>query len=130
MISILIFPFYISNQISIIVLHPVRLIFLIFRIKYCLTEVLEQPGGGTPAPIVMTIRDQRHANVSKQITLLADFDVTPPHSTAWITSLVNDFGRKMNCNKNACFIQGACNKNISICSEICKIFRILIALTL
>ena len=46
------------------------LVFLIFEIKYCLTGVLEQPGVGTPALNVMAIRDQRHANVSKQRTLL------------------------------------------------------------
>ena len=38
---------------------------------------MEQPGGGTPAPNVMAIRDQRHAKVSKQRTLLADADVSP-----------------------------------------------------
>ena len=38
--------------------------------------VLEQPGGGTPALNVMAIRDQRHANVSQQRTLLADADVS------------------------------------------------------
>ena len=40
---ILIFTFYIINQIFIIILHLVRPVFLIFRIKYSLTEVLEQP---------------------------------------------------------------------------------------
>ena len=44
-------------------------------------ENLEQPRGGTPALNVMAIRGQRHANVSKQTTLLADVDVAPPHST-------------------------------------------------
>ena len=53
--------------------------FLIFEIKNCLTEALEQPGFGTPALNVMAIRDQRHANVGKQTTLLADVDVAPPH---------------------------------------------------
>ena len=71
MISILIFTFYIISQICIIILYQIRL-FLIFEIKYCLTEVFEQPGGGTPALNVTAIRDQRHANVSKQRTLLAD----------------------------------------------------------
>ena len=61
-------------------LHPIRLVFLIFRIKYCLTEVLEQPGGGTPVNVV-AIRDQCHAKVSKQRMLLADVDVAPPHAT-------------------------------------------------
>ena len=55
--------------------------FSIFRIKYCLTEVLEQPGGGIPALNVKAIRDQRHANVSKQTPLLDDVDVAPPYGT-------------------------------------------------
>ena len=83
MISILIVTliFYIINQICIIILYQI----LIFGIKYCLTEVLEPPGGGTPAPNVMAIHDQRHANVSKQRTLLADADVAPHHGSAPIT---------------------------------------------
>ena len=85
MISILIFKFYIINQICFIILYHIRLVFLIFEIKYCLTEVLEQPGGGTPALNVMAICDQRHANVSKQRTLLADADVAPHHGSAPIT---------------------------------------------
>ena len=72
MISILIFTFYIINQICFIILYQIWLVFLIFEIKHCLTEVLEQPGGGTPALNVTAICDQRHANVSKQRTLLAD----------------------------------------------------------
>ena len=70
------------NQICIIILYQSWLVFLIFEIKYCLTEVLEQPGGGTPALNVMAIRDQRHANVSKQRTLLADADVAPHHGSS------------------------------------------------
>ena len=58
------------------------LVFLIFRIKYCLMKVLEQPGGGTPALNVMAIRDQRHANVNKQRTLLAEVDVAPSDDAA------------------------------------------------
>ena len=86
MISILIFTFYIINQICFIIfLYQIMLLFLIFEIKYCLTEILEQPGGGTPAPNVMAIRDQRHAKVSKQRTLLADADVAPYHGSAPIT---------------------------------------------
>ena len=104
MISILIFTFYIINQVCFIILHQNRLVFLISEIKYCLTEVLEQQRGGTPALNVMAIRDQCHANVSKQRTLLADADVAP------ITKLVNVFHREMNCNKNASFISGDCNK--------------------
>ena len=110
MISTHIFTFYIINQICIIILYQIRLVFLIFEIKYCLTEVLEQPGGGTLALNVMVVYDQRHANVSKQRTLLADADVAPPHGSAPITWLVNVFHREMNCNKNASFISGDCNK--------------------
>ena len=76
-----VFTFYIINQISIIILHQIMLVFLIFR-TFCLTEVLEKPGGETPALNVMVIRDPRHANVSKQRTLLADVDVAPPHDAA------------------------------------------------
>ena len=87
---------YIISQICIIILPQIRLVFLIhvFEIKYCQTEVLEQPGGGTPSLNVMTIHDQRHANVSKQRTLLADADVAPHHGSAPITWLVNVFIEK------------------------------------
>ena len=92
MISILIFTFYIINQICFIILYQIRLVLLIFEIKYCLTEVLEQPGGGTPAFNVLAIRDQHHANDSKQRTndskqrtLLAYADVAPHHGLAPIT---------------------------------------------
>ena len=81
MISILIFTFCIINQVSIIIPLPVRLVFVIFRINYSLTEGLGQPGGGTPALNFMAICDQRHTNVSNQRTLLADVDVAPPHGT-------------------------------------------------
>ena len=74
MISILILTFYIINHISIIILHPIALVFLIFGTKYCLTEVFEQPRGETPAFNVMAIRGQRHAHFSKQSTLLVDVD--------------------------------------------------------
>ena len=74
MILILIFTF----QISIIILHQVGLIFLMFRIKYCIMEVLEQPKRRKSALNVMAICDQRHTNVSKQIAILADVDVDPP----------------------------------------------------
>ena len=53
MISILIFTFYVINQISIIILHPIRLVFLMFKTKCCLTEVLEQPGGDSPTLDIM-----------------------------------------------------------------------------
>ena len=67
-ISILIFTFYIINQISIFIEHLTRLVVWILVIKSNLTEVSEQPRGETPALNVMAIRDQRHANVSKQGT--------------------------------------------------------------
>ena len=54
----------------------------VFSIKAYLTEVSEQPRGGTTALNVKAIRDRRHANVSKQITLLADVDVAPLHGVA------------------------------------------------
>ena len=41
------------------------LVVLIFRIQYCLTDVLEQLGGGGFSALnVMAICEQRHANVS------------------------------------------------------------------
>ena len=46
-ISILTFTFYIVDQICIIILYQIRLVFLIFEIKYCLMEVLAQPGAMT-----------------------------------------------------------------------------------
>ena len=49
-------------------------------IKAYLTEDSEEPRGGTPTLNVNAIRDRRHANVSKQRTLLAHVDVAPPHS--------------------------------------------------
>ena len=85
MISILIFAFYITNEICIIILYQIMLVFFIFEIKYCLTEVLEQPGGGIPALKVMAIRDYRHANVRKQRTLMANADVAPLNGSAPIT---------------------------------------------
>ena len=84
MISILIFTFYIINQIRFIILYQIRLVFLISEIILP-NGVLEQPGGGTPALNVMAICDQRHANVSKQRTLLADADVAPHQGSAPIT---------------------------------------------
>ena len=76
---------YISYYQSNMLYYQIRLVFLIFEIKYCLTDVLEQPGGGTPALNVMAIRDQRHSNVSKERMLLADADVAPHHGSAPIT---------------------------------------------
>ena len=104
MISVLVFTFYIINQISVIILHPIRLVFLLFRIKYCPTEVLEQLEGRNLMLNVVAIHDQRHTNVSKQRTLLADVDIAPPHGMDLITWLVNVLHPEMNCNKNAAFI--------------------------
>ena len=59
MISIIIFTFYIINYVSIIIKHQTGLVFRIFRIKSDLTEVLEEPRGGTPVLNVVAIRDQR-----------------------------------------------------------------------
>ena len=78
--SILIFTFfYIISQICIIILYQIKLVFFIFKIKYCLMEVLVQPGGGSPALNRSWRRDQRHANTSKQRMLLADADIAPSH---------------------------------------------------
>ena len=74
--------FYIINQISIFIQHLTRLVFWILVIKSNLTEVSEQPRSETPALNVMAIHDQRHANVSKQRTLLEDVDVAPPQVAA------------------------------------------------
>ena len=81
-ISILIFTFYITNQISTFIQHLTRLVFRILVIESNLTEVSEQPRGETPVLNVMAIRDQRHANVSKQKALLVDVDVAPPQGAA------------------------------------------------
>ena len=83
MISVLIFTFYIINKITIIIKHQTGLVFRIFRIKLYITEVLEQPGGGTP--VLMAIRDQLHANISKQRTLLDNVGVSLFQATAEIT---------------------------------------------
>ena len=81
-ISILILTFYIINQISICIQHLTQLVFWTLVIKSNLTEVSEQPRGETPTLNVMAIRDQRHANVSKQRILLEDIDVALPQGTA------------------------------------------------
>ena len=83
MISILIFTFYIVNQICFVILYQIRLVFLIS--ETILPNGGLGTGGGTPALNVMAIRDQRHANVSKQRTLLADADVALHHGSAPIT---------------------------------------------
>ena len=81
-ISILIFKFYIFNQISIFIQHLTRLVFWILVIKSNLAKLSEQPRGETPVFNIMAICDQRHANVSKQRTLLEDVDVAPPQGAA------------------------------------------------
>ena len=81
-ISILIFTFYIINQVSILNFHITRLVLQIFRIKSDITEVSEQPKCQLSALNVKAIRDQRHTNVSKQTTLLAGDDVAPPIGAA------------------------------------------------
>ena len=73
-ISVLIFTFYIIKLICIIIKYPARLVFRVYSIKAYLMEVSEQPRGGTPALNVKLIRDQCHANVSKQRTLLDGVD--------------------------------------------------------
>ena len=81
-ISILIFTFYIINQVTIFNFHITRLVLQIFWNKSDITEVSEQPKCQLSALNVMAIRDQRHENVSKQTTLLAGDDVTPPIGAA------------------------------------------------
>ena len=85
-IEILIFTFYIINQIYIFIRHLTRLVFWILVIKTNLTEVSEQQRGGPPALNVMAMRDQRHANVSKQRMLSVGADIALPHSSAQITT--------------------------------------------
>ena len=85
MISVLIFPYILYYQTNMhYYLVPTWLVFRVhvFSIKVYLTEVPEQPRGGTHALNVKAIRDRRHANVSKQRTLLADVDIAPPHGVA------------------------------------------------
>ena len=54
----------------------------LLAIKSNLMEELGQPRGENPALNIMAIRDRRHANVSKQRTLLVDVDVAPPQGAA------------------------------------------------
>ena len=82
MVSIPLLTFYIINQLPIIILRSIWLVIIIFKIKYCQTEVLKQPRDGSHAFNVMVICNQRHANVSKQRTLLADVDVVSSHGAA------------------------------------------------
>ena len=81
-ISILIFTFYIINQVTNFNFHITRLVLQIFLNKSDITEVSEQPKCQLSALNVMAIRIQRHENVSKQTTLLAGDDVTPPIGAA------------------------------------------------
>ena len=87
MISILILTFYIINQIRFIILYQIRLVFLISEIILPNGDLGTAGGGGVGTPVlnVMAICDQRHANVSKQRTLLADADVAPHYGSAPIT---------------------------------------------
>ena len=74
---LLIFTFYIISQVSIFNFHLTWLVFQIFCIKSDITYGLEQPKRQISALNVMAIRVKRHANVSKQATLLDGFDVSP-----------------------------------------------------
>ena len=76
-ISIFIFTFYIFNQVPIFDFHITQLVLQVFWIKPDITKVSEQPTLN-----VMAICDQRHANFSKQTTLLAGDDVAPPIGAA------------------------------------------------
>ena len=68
-------------------LTPTGGVFRLFRIKSYVTEVLNQPRGGTPASIVIVIRDQSQANVSnKEIYWLTSALLRPtarPRSHDW-----------------------------------------------
>ena len=72
---LLIFTFYIISQTSILNLLLTRLILMIFCIKLYITEISEWPKRQSSALNVMAVRDQRHANVSNQPTLLDDVDL-------------------------------------------------------
>ena len=84
-ISILIFTFYIINQIYLIIFHPTPTVILIKWSISFVMEVLEQPGSETHEHNVVAIRKWRQAIVDKQRTLLADVDVTPPRGLVQIT---------------------------------------------
>ena len=77
-ISIVIFTFYIINQIYLIIFHPTPSFIVIkWNISF-VTELLEQPGSETWEHNVVAMRGWRQANVDKQIRLLAEVEVTPP----------------------------------------------------
>ena len=67
-ISIIIFTFYIINQIYLIIFHLTPLFILIKWNNLFAIEVLEQPGSKTRVHVhnVVTIREWRHINVDKQ----------------------------------------------------------------
>ena len=73
----LIFTFYIISQVSILNFHLTWLVFRISGIKAGITEVSEQSKRQISALNVIAIRDQRHANVSKQTTVWDGVDVGP-----------------------------------------------------
>ena len=73
---LLIFTFYIIRQVTIFNFYLTWQVFQIFWIKSNITEGLEQPKRQILTLNVMAIRVQRHANVSKQATLLDGVDVT------------------------------------------------------
>ena len=81
-ISILIFTFYIINQIYLIIFHSNSLVILDKWNILFLTEVLEQPANESPVHNVVVIREWRHTNVDKQRKLLVDVDVTSPRGAA------------------------------------------------
>ena len=66
------------NSLSALTLHLNSIRFLIFGIKFHLTKVLEQPGGGLPALNVIEICDRCDANVYNQRTLQADAHIARP----------------------------------------------------
>ena len=81
-LSILIFTFYIINQIYLIIFHPNSLVILEKWNILSVTEVLEQPVNESPVHNVVAIREWRHTNVDKQRKILVDVDVTPPRGAA------------------------------------------------
>ena len=81
-ILILIFTFYIINQIYLIIFHPKSLVILEKWNILFVTEVLEQPASESPVHNVVAIHEWRHTNFDKQRELLVDVDVTPPRGAA------------------------------------------------
>ena len=83
---LLIFTVYIISQVSIVNFHLSCLVFRIILIKSDITEVSEWPKRQISVLYAMTIRDQRHTNVSKQTTLLDGVDVVHPNG-AFVASM-------------------------------------------